>query len=33
MDAYLLLKIGIVVFVFALPIYLIYLLIKSNKDN
>lgn len=29
----LLLKIGIVVFIFALPAYLVYLLIKSNKDN
>jgi len=29
----LLLKIGIVFFIFALPVYLVYLLIKSNKDN
>jgi len=29
----LLLKIGIVLFVFALPVYLVYLLIKSNKNN
>lgn len=29
----LLLKIGVVVFIFALPIYIVYLLIKSNKDN
>lgn len=33
MDWYLLLKIGIVVFVFALPVFLVYVLIKSNKDN
>lgn len=33
MDPYTLLKIAIVVFVFALPVYLVYLLIKSNKDN
>jgi len=33
MDPYLLLKIAVVLFVFALPVYLIYLLIKSNKDN
>jgi len=33
MDLYLLLKIAIVVFVFALPVYLVYLLLKSNKDN
>jgi len=29
----LLLKIAIVAFVFGLPIYIVYLLIKSNKDN
>jgi hypothetical protein len=33
MDPYLLLKIAIVIFVFALPVYLIWLLIKSNKNN
>jgi len=33
MSSALLLKIGIVVFIFALPVYLVYLLIKSNKDN
>jgi len=33
MDPATLLKIAIVVFIFALPIYLVYLLIKSNKDN
>jgi len=33
MDLYLLLKIAIVVFIFAVPIYLVRLLIKSNKDN
>jgi len=33
MDWYLLLKIAIVVFIFALPAYLVYFLIKSNKDN
>ena len=33
MDANLLLKIGIVVFIFAVPIYLVYVVIKSNKDN
>lgn len=33
MDIYLLLKIAIVVFVFALPAYLVYLLIKSNRNN
>jgi len=33
MDTDLLLKIGIVVFIFAMPIFLIYLVIKSNKDN
>jgi hypothetical protein len=33
MDPYTLLKIAIVVFIFALPILLVYLLIKSNKDN
>lgn len=29
----LLLKISIVLFIFALPVYLVYLLIQSNKDN
>jgi len=33
MDANLLLKIGIVIFIFAMPIYLIYIVIKSNKDD
>jgi len=33
MDTDLLLKIGIVVFIFAVPVYLIYMVIKSNKDN
>jgi len=33
MDANLLLQIGIVVFIFAVPIYLVYVVIKSNKDN
>jgi len=33
MDPNDLLKIAVVVFVFALPIYLVYLLIKSNKNN
>jgi len=33
MDANLLLKIGIVVFIFAVPAYLVYVVIKSNKDN
>jgi len=32
-DPYLLLKVGIVIFIFAVPAYLIYLAIKSNKNN
>lgn len=33
MDPLTLLKIAVVVLIFALPVYLVYLLIKSNRDN
>lgn len=33
MDVYLLLKIAIVIFIFALPAFFVWFLIKSNKDN
>ena len=33
MDYTTLLKIAVIVFVFALPIYLVWLLIRSNRDN
>lgn len=33
MSATLLLKIAIIIFIVALPAYLVYLLIRSNKNN